>query len=174
MEVTQIASLGKGKPDVWFSLKAITNILSLQDVIRSYHVSYDSRDDTSFIVHCQDHGLPNMIFKMHWSGLHFYDPRRSEFSFLVTVEDNMKLFTKRQIMGAEKACSLYAGLAYPSLADYKWILKSNQIHKCPVSYEDADAAEKIWGPSIAALKGKTTRKSPELVVSDIVAIPTEI
>ena len=86
----------------------------------------------------------------------------------------MKSFSKRQIVGAEKACNLYAGLAYPSITDYKWILKSNQIQECPVSYEDAGVAEKIWGPNIAALKGKTTRSTPEPVKSDIVAIPTTI
>ena len=43
-----------------------------------------------------------------------------------------------------------------------------------MSYEDAGVAEKIWGPNIAALKGKTTRSTPEPVKSDLVAIPTEI
>ena len=173
MEVTQKASIGKGKSEVWFSTKAITNILSLKDVVKFYHVTYDSHE-AGFVIFRQDHGLPNMIFRMHSSGLHFYDPRRSEFLFMVTVEDNMKSFMKQQIMAAEKARNLYAGLAYPSLTDFKWILKSNQIHECPVSYEDANTAEKIWGPSIAALKGKTTQKTHEKVTSDIVAIPTEI
>ena len=99
------------------------------------------------------------------SGLHYYDPKRGEFSFVVTVED---------IVGAEKARNLYAGLAYPSITDYKWILKSNQIQECPVSYEDAGVAENIWGPNIAVLKGKTTRSTPEPVKSDIVTIPTMI
>ena len=68
--------------------------------------------------------------------LHFYDPKpkRAEFSFVVTVGEKMKAFSKRRIVAAEKkARSLYAGLGYPSLADYKWILKLNQIQECPVS-----------------------------------------
>jgi hypothetical protein len=173
MEVSMMADIGKGKPAVWFSTKAITNILSLKEVIKTYRVTYDSYDE-EFVVYRQGHGLPNMIFKMHSSGLHYYDPKRSEFSFVVTVEDNMKSFSKRQIVGAEKARNLYAGLAYPFITDYKWILKSNQIQECPVSYEDAGTTEKIWGPNIAALKGKTTRSTPEPVKSDLVAIPTEI
>ena len=93
MKVTQLASIGDDKPNIWFSSKAITNILSLKDVIKSYHVTYDSYDQT-FIVWREEKKLPNMIFKMHSSGLHFYDPKREEFSFVVTVADNMKLFSK--------------------------------------------------------------------------------
>ena len=67
--------------------------------------------------------MPNMIFKMHSSGLHFYDPRHEEFTFVVTVEDNLKLFTKRKrILSAEKARTLMVALAFPSDQDYKWIL----------------------------------------------------
>ena len=89
MEVTMVADIGKGKPGIWFSTKAITNILSLKEVIKTYHVTYDSYDG-EFVVYRQDHGLPNMIFKMHSSGLHYYDPKRSEFSFVVTAEDNIR------------------------------------------------------------------------------------
>ncbi len=108
MEVSMMANIGKGKPSIWFSTKAITNILSLKEVIKTSRVTYDSYDE-EFVVYQQGHGLPNMIFKMHSSGLHYYDPKRSEFSFVVTVEDNMKPFSKRQIVGAEKARNLYAG-----------------------------------------------------------------
>jgi hypothetical protein len=92
MEVQQVASINK-LTDVWFSRKAITNILSLKDVKQHYHVTYDSYDD-AFIVWCEDRGLPNMVFKEHSSGLHFYDLRHDAFSFVVTVAENMKPFSK--------------------------------------------------------------------------------
>lgn len=171
MEVKQLASIGEGKPDVWFLAKAITNILSLKEVIKSYHVTYSSYDK-EFVVYCQAYGLPNMLFKTHKSGLHYYNPKRTELSFVVTVEDTMKPFTKRQVAAAELAHNLHAGLAYPSTTDYKWILKSNQIQECPVTYEDAGVAEKIWGPSVPSLK--TTRRTLEPVKSDMVEIPTSI
>lgn len=113
MEVDQTAMINKSTA-VWFSNKAITNILSLKDVIERYQVTYDSYDD--------DNNLPNMIFRMHSSGLHFYDPKREEFNFVVTVEDNMKSYSKWQIAAADKARTLMAGLAFPSDLDYKWIL----------------------------------------------------
>ena len=172
LEVNHTATIGQ-LSEVWFSRKAITNILSLKDVITCYRVTYDSYDG-AFIVWREDNGLPNMIFRMHSSGLHFYDPKREEFTFVVTVEDNMKSFSKRQIAAAEKARTLMAGLAFPSDHDYKWILRSNQVQECPVTTDDANVADKIWGTSIPSLKGKTTRRTPEHVPSNVIAVPTEI
>ena len=45
---------------------------------------------------------------------------------------------------------------------------------CPVTIEDVMRAEKINGPSVQALKGKTIRTKPSLVVSDYVAVPHAI
>ena len=172
MQVNKIASINK-ITDVWFSSKAITNILSMKDVKQQYRVTYDSYDE-AFIVWREDKGLPNMVFREHSSGLHFYDPKKEEFSFVVTVADKMKSFSKRQIVSAEKARTLLAGLAFPSDTDYKWILRSNQVQECPVTTDDAVVATKIWGPDVPSLKGKTTRRTPPTVPTDIVAVPMEI
>ncbi len=40
--------------------------------------------------------------------------------------------------------------------------------------QDAMAAYKIWGPSVATLKGKTVWKKPEPIKTDIVSILKEI
>jgi hypothetical protein len=44
----------------------------------------------------------------------------------------------------------------------------------PVMVEDAMVAYKIWGPSVAALKGKMVWKRLEPIKTDIVSIPKEI
>jgi hypothetical protein len=173
MKVHQIADIGRGQLPVWFSKRAITNILSLKEVVKTYRVIYDSSESAFFVLR-EDVGLPNMIFKMHSSGLHYYDPSREEFSFVVTVEDTMVPFNKRQILGADKARTFNACLAFPSLQDYKWILRSGQVDECPVSMEDAEIAQKIWGPSIAALKGKTVRTKSVPVKTDIIQVPVKI
>ncbi len=35
-------------------------------------------------------------------------------------------------------------------------------------------AIKVWGPSIAMLKGKTVRKTPPVIRQDVIEIPKEI
>jgi hypothetical protein len=125
-------------------------------------------------VHSKAPGLPNLLFKEHRNGLHFFDPRQADFAFVKTVESNMRLYSKRQVAHADKARSLYASLGFPSQKDFMWILRSNQIKNSPVMVEDAMVAYKIWEPSVAALKGKMVRKRPEPVETDIVSIPKEI
>ena len=87
-----------------------------------------------------------MHFKMHLSGLHYYDPQDTNFSFNInTVSQNKMGFTKRQLKGAELARTLYSNLGYPSMKDYKWVIQSNQIKDCPVTVDDVVAAHRIWG-----------------------------
>jgi hypothetical protein len=64
--------------------------------------------------------------------------------------------------------------SHPSTQDMKSIVKSNLIVNCPVTAEDIDRAEKIYGPSVPILKGKTARQTPSSVASDYVAVPPEI
>jgi hypothetical protein len=60
---------------VWFSARAITNIITLHNLIDQYRITYDS-DDLIFVIHQESDNKPNMEFRMHESGLHYYDPRK--------------------------------------------------------------------------------------------------
>jgi hypothetical protein len=86
---------------VWFSEKAITNIICLKNLIKIYRVTYDSKAETTFIIHCRQFGLSDLFFEMYPCGLHIcYLKKMGEFEFIQTVKDNMKLFSKHQIAGA--------------------------------------------------------------------------
>jgi hypothetical protein len=100
---------------VWCTHRTMTNILSLKNLISLYRVTYDSEKRTSFIVHLEEFGLPDMVFDMHPCGLHVYYPEKidGQYGFVQTVAENMKLFTKRQIDGSFKARHLYETLGYP-------------------------------------------------------------
>jgi hypothetical protein len=60
------------------------------------------------------------------------------------------------------------------MKDFKWVIRSNQIKDCPVTIQDIDVAMKIWGKSIAALKGETTRSKMNPVARDYVKVPKEL
>jgi hypothetical protein len=55
----------------------------------------------------------------------------------------------------------------------KWAIQSNLIKDFPVTVKDMGTAIKVWGPSIAMLKGKTVRMTPPVVRQDVIKIPKE-
>jgi hypothetical protein len=166
MVVTRKATMEGYNKTVWFSTRAITNIIALRNLIDQYRVTYDS-DDLMFVVHQESESKPNMV--------HYYDPRKEHhMTFVNTVSENKTGFTKRQIKCAEIAQNLYKTLSYPSMKDFKWVSWSNQIKDCPVTIQDIYVATKIWGKNIAALKGKTTRRKMHPVARDYVKVTKEL
>jgi hypothetical protein len=116
-----------------------------------------------------------MEFRMHKSGLHYYDlSKEQHLTFFNTVSENKTDFTKRQIKCAELTRNLYKTLSYPSMKDFKWVIRSNQIKDCPVMIQVIDVAMKVWGKNIATLKGKTTRSKTHPETRDYVKVPKEL
>ena len=115
---------------------------------------------------------------MDKNGVHYVDPRDAagdyDLAFVNTVSENKSGFTKRQIKAAEAARTLYATLLYPSLKDFKWVLRSNHIQNCPVTVQDVDVASEIWGKNIVTLKGKTTRGKSIPVARDFSTFPKDL
>ena len=119
-----------------------------------------------------------MVFKPHSSGLHVLDVDDSwshaSYYFVKTVAKNMQLFTKRQIASAQHSCDLQAGLAFPLIPDFKWIVKANMLKDFPVVSQDVDVYLKIWGKQVSMLKGKTVRERAPVVTKDVIEVPKEI
>ena len=86
----------------------------------------------------------------------------------------MRAFTKQDVKGVKEARKLYAKMLYPPNADFKWLIKNNQIKNWEVSVWNIDTAQEIWGKDISDLKGKTVQGKPTLVASDCIKIPKEI
>ena len=227
LPISEIANVKGLYEDVWFSMKAITNILSLKKVRNEFPVSYDG---DNFIIHRALQGYFNMVSKLlswstgyvvsrqdtaswkkpellvkslggywYWpsfqdemlvviwfleasilkdSALHVLDindPRSQEsYAFVETVADNMQMFTKREIADGNLARDLQAVLGYPSNGDLKWIIQANYLKDNPVRTRDVDVALKIYGPSVALLKGKTVCKTAPVARQDVVEVPKEI
>ena len=93
-----------------------------------------------------------MVFKPHPSELHVFDeddPRvLASYSFTATIEENMSLFTKRQVASADLARNLQSGLAYPYVKDLKWIVQENMLKDSPVTAQDVDgnsrSGDQVW------------------------------
>jgi hypothetical protein len=65
------------------------------------------------------------------------------------------MFTDYQIERAKKARELYQhAIGTPSTKDFKAIVMINAIKNLPVTIDDVNMAEKIFGPDVGALKVK--------------------
>jgi hypothetical protein len=170
-QVTSQMGTIKNFGKVWYNPQSIANILSLSDVRKARRVTMDSNNDVALHVHLLD-GSGYLRFKEHESGLYLHDttegktvyeestPNTKEeingYSYLQTVADNKKGFTKRQITAADNARELYRKLGRPGAARFLEIVRNNFIINCPITIDDVNRAEHIYGKDVAFLKGKTT------------------
>ena len=170
-QVCDVAGVGKA----YFDPEARVNIVSLALIEKQYRVTYDSTNESAFLVH-----TPNGIVKFTRSpeGLYYKTLGDNEGStesiFVQTVEENLKKYSQRQLDGAYRARELLHALSCPSVPDLKRALQQNAISNCPVSIRDIEVASDIFGPDIASLKGKSTRHKERPYVEDIVTIPPEL
>jgi Reverse transcriptase (RNA-dependent DNA polymerase) len=166
--------------EVWYDPGAITNIFSLSEMEKKYHVTYDSSKESAFIVQ-----LPTkqVKFTKSFNGLYYlkptYNTNNGKEKSLVnhsieSVKENKLLYTDRQVQRAKLARNIYHAIGTPSLKDFKLIITSNMIKNIPITIDDINIAEKIFGPDVGALKGKTTRQKPAPVVEDYVEVPKEL
>ena len=81
-----------------------------------------------------------MEFRMHKSGMYYYDLHNKHFAFINTVSEIKEGYTDIQVKGAEIAKTLYAKLCYPYWKDFKWVIRSSQIKDCPVTVQDVVVA----------------------------------
>ena len=91
-----------------------------------------------------------------------------------TVAENRGNYSTAQFEQAKKARKLYHILGAPSTQNFKHIIRGNMIKDCPVIEKDIDLAEAIFGPDLATLKGKTPRRTPRLILVDLIQVPPEL
>ena len=91
-----------------------------------------------------------------------------------TITENRKNYSNQQYECAKQARKLYHGLGAPSVKIFKGIICANMIKNCPITIEDINNAEDIFGQDISYLKGKTTRRNLTPTRKDEIKIPNEL
>ena len=85
---------------VWLNDESLANILSLSVVRKKYRVTMDTAIVAAMNVHLSDGSI--MVFHEMSNGLYCHDirsknkPSLSSYTFLNTVENNLKLYTRRE------------------------------------------------------------------------------
>ena len=96
------------------------------------------------------------------------------YSAVQSVLANKEGFTKKQVELANRARSAYHMAGAPDMKAFKLAVRSGLFKNCPIEETDITVAEKIYGPSASAIKGKTQRPQPEAIRDDWIEVPREL
>lgn len=175
-----------GNINVWYNPKSIANILSLALVIDSYRVTLDSKIEHVFRLWLDEDSYINFVKS---NRLFVYNSVKDrvtcktckkkhpgkEHMLLQTVSKNERVYRQRELEGARIAQDISKLLFHPAQSRYEKIIGGNFISNLPITLADVRRAERIYGPSVPSIKGRTTRRQPETVQDLIpVGIPREL
>lgn len=160
-----------GYGEVWYHPDAMSNILSVKNVKKQFRITYDSEGKDRFTVHKDNRQIH---FDCSNNGLYFHDFNNRNITLVNTIEEKKEGFSKRQVEQAKLAKKLYHTMGLPSMQDYQTLIKNNMLHNNPISIEDINNAKEIYGTDIAALKGKVTRRKPEVVKTNYVKLDDDL
>jgi hypothetical protein len=80
-------------------------------------------------------------------------------------------YSKREVEDAKRAREFIRKMGYPSTKQAIDLIQSGSVYNCPVTVHDILRAEKIFGPDIAMLKGKTVHSKDVPAKKEYVAKP---
>ena len=142
-----------GYGTVWYHPDGIANILSLAEVCKLFHVTYDSSQQNEFVVHKPD-GTTKRFLQSD-RGLYYLDTSAKGITLINTVDDNKSKYTNTDYFDAQLAHRIQHMIGQPSTGDFLHFVDNNLIPNCPITRLDILAAEHILGPNLGSLKGKT-------------------
>ena len=167
---------------VWFHPQGLANIMSMKSLTDISRVTFDSSDGNAFVASF-DIGRVWRFQEMP-NGLYCYDLVSTnkftnnevrDYCLITTVDKNEKKFHRREVAAAKLAGKLHRLLGRPSQSTYEKAISTNQIQHCPVNIEDIKRFYEIYGPDVATLQGKTTkRRSPRALTLSPTALPPSL
>ena len=177
----------EGIGEVWYSPESMINILSLKllNDHEDYEVEYSCGTEGAFFVAKNSESGAEFKFEEK-DGVYIFvaevevadktNPTQSySLSNVATVEQNKKLYSKRQVKKAEKVKELIEAMGYPSRRDLIMMITERIIKDCPVTVNDVKRYFEIYGNNEGLVKGKTTRKRPdEVTTGNLVPIPSNV
>ena len=166
---------------MWYQPGGIANIYSMKLMSKKHRVTFDSHGEgdsaNAFVVH-----RPNGPLRFTTSdlGLYFRDTACPRATALATPAtrgvvwqsgDATEGMTRSDVMRAGTARRLQQTMGFPSDADFDGMVRGHMLRDCSVQTRDISNAKAIFGPSVDAVRGKTTRRNPQPARSHYVEVP---
>jgi hypothetical protein len=141
-----------------------TNIISMARVEDIYPLTYsqgESMDDRDLVFKRRDG-----MYVADFSDWIVEDEERMKEVYtdlcLSTVEERESLYSRKQLRKALEAGEYLRALGYPSMNDAIHIVRDGNVRNIPYGVEDVRRFIDIYGAQIPALRGKTTKKHPNV------------
>ena len=159
---------------VWYDEKVGGNVLPFAEIEDHPDYNLDYRKDKKcFIVQDKKTGETYYFTRKSDGRLYIYTPAKNTM-LLTTVEDQKKLYIKRQIKEADQAKDLLTKLWFPTVANFKWYIQNNWIKDNPVTLDYIAVMEDIYGTNIDDLKGKTVHRPTAHPKVTFTPVPEEL
>jgi hypothetical protein len=164
-----------GGMTVYHNPYGIVNVLLLELIKAKHRVTYNGWDcEGVFKVHTKE-GM--VEFKPSEEGLYYHDTSKDDSNIkcmlVNTVRGNFEGHTKHNIAKAKEAQRLQGMVGNPTDKEFKGMVCEKLITNCPITVQDVENANCIFGPDLANLRGKTIRTKPEHVRIEHVQIPQD-
>lgn len=137
----------------------IANILSLSRVSKNYRDTFNSTNGNEFLIHKEDGKVHR--FAQSEQGHYYLNTAKQSLALVTTVDDKKSKYTSCNYSAALSDRRLQNILVFSSTRAFLKVIENKLLPNCPFTKQDILAAEDMFGPSVAALKGKTTRRRPE-------------
>jgi len=173
--------LGDIKP-MWLNEGGVASVVPLKILEKIWPVSYNSArgmNPGKFIIHTTD---GDIVVRNNSRGMPYLDIRDLEGEVALcllqntidTVRKTMEGFTKREVEEAKAAREAQAMLGHPTDREILGMVRSNMINNCTVTDSAIQNANRIFGPDLAGVRGRTVRRPPDPVRVDYVRVLVSI
>jgi hypothetical protein len=157
-----------GFTDIYACTDAAANILSFSQTKLYCDNNYDKERD---IFSSQPPYDKVYEFKGD-DGLYVYKVPIQGKALVSTVSSNLQEYSVREQTDAKKAKDLSKVLGYPSPQSIIDMINNGAIINCPVTAKDVARANKIYGPDLASLRGKSRKQKTSSISTDY--LPREV
>lgn len=153
---------------VLYHPNSVANIISFAALREKHAITYNPERNQFIVQYAPTH---RMVFKCidrlyrHkalpiWN-IHKLLGTTDNIALVQTVDNIKQMYTTREVKAAELARQLFRRLGRPSSKEFRKMIRKGTLLNCPVTIQDVERADQIYGKELGTLKGRTTRQRPK-------------